>query len=48
MREDKSSSKRKFPPFYEKAIPIVLGILVLIIAGIFIFSIGVALGWLTF
>ena len=48
MREEKSSSERKFPPFYEKAIPIAIGILVLIIAGMFVFSIGVALGWLSF
>jgi len=48
MREEKSSSERKFPPFYEKTIPIAIGILVVIIAGMFIFSIGVALEWFTF
>jgi hypothetical protein len=48
MEEKKLSSERKFPPFYEKAIPITIAILVVIVAGLFVYSMGVALGWFTF
>jgi tetrahydromethanopterin S-methyltransferase subunit G len=44
---DKSSGstpKREYPKFFEKSIPIAIGILVVIIIGMLIFAIGVILG----
>ncbi len=40
------SSKRKYPNFYEWAVPVVLGLLVVLILGLVIFSLAVALGFL--
>ncbi|MFQ5616426.1 MAG: hypothetical protein ACE5GO_08210 [Anaerolineales bacterium] len=36
--------ERRYPPFYEKAIPIAIGVLVVVIIGVLIFTIAVALG----
>lgn len=36
--------KREYPKFFEKSIPIAIGILVVIIIGMLIFAIGVILG----
>jgi hypothetical protein len=44
---DKSANpppKREYPQFFEKSIPIALGILVVIIIGMLIFAAGVILG----
>ena len=43
---DKSpdTPKREYPKFFEKSIPIAIGILVVIIIGMLIFAIGVILG----
>jgi tetrahydromethanopterin S-methyltransferase subunit G len=39
-----STSKREYPKFFEKSIPIAIGILVVIIIGMLIFAILVILG----
>jgi hypothetical protein len=41
------SPKREYPHFFEKSIPIVLGILVVIIIGMLIYAAGVILGLFT-
>jgi hypothetical protein len=41
------SPKREYPQFFEKSIPIVLGILVVIIIGMLIYAAGVILGLFT-
>jgi len=42
--ENKTTSKRHYPPFWEKTIPVALGIIVLVIAILLIIIISVALG----
>ncbi|UCD99174.1 MAG: hypothetical protein JSV42_00170 [Chloroflexota bacterium] len=39
--------KREYPQFFEKSIPIAIGILVVIIIGMLIFAAGVILGLFT-
>ena len=39
-----STPKREYPKFFEKSIPIAIGILVVIIIGMLIFAIGIILG----
>jgi tetrahydromethanopterin S-methyltransferase subunit G len=39
-----SIPKREYPKFFEKSIPIAIGILVVIIIGMLLFAIGVILG----
>jgi tetrahydromethanopterin S-methyltransferase subunit G len=39
-----STPKREYPKFFEKSIPIAIGILVVIIIGMLIFAFGVLLG----
>lgn len=44
---EKSSTpppKREYPEFFEKSIPIAIGILVVLIIGMIIFALGVMLG----
>jgi hypothetical protein len=48
MEEEISSTERKFPTFYEKTIPFAIGILAILIIGMFIYAMGVALGWFIF
>ncbi len=36
--------KRQYPKLFEKTIPIAIGILVVIIAGLIVFAIGVVIG----
>ncbi len=40
------SSKRQYPDYYERAVPVVLGLLVVLILGLVVFSVAVALGLL--
>ena len=42
--DKRASSKRRYPEFYEKAIPIALGIIVLAIVVLLVVIFGVALG----
>ncbi|MBT3321960.1 MAG: hypothetical protein HN392_06705 [Anaerolineae bacterium] len=44
MKTEKKAPSRKYPPFYEKIIPVTLIILILVIAGVLITAFGVALG----
>jgi hypothetical protein len=39
-----TQSKRQYPPFYEKAVPIAIGIIVFVIIILLIIIVGVALG----
>jgi hypothetical protein len=48
MKETTPPNKREYPPVYERIVPISLGILVVIIIGVLIFTIAVALGLLNF
>jgi len=48
MPQKTSSSKREYPPFYEKAIPIAIGLLAVVISAMLVFTILVALGVLNF
>jgi hypothetical protein len=36
--------KREYPLFYEKAVPVAIGVLALIVVGMLVFAIAVALG----
>jgi tetrahydromethanopterin S-methyltransferase subunit G len=40
--------KREYPKFFEKSIPIAIGILVVIIIGMLIYALGVILGVFTY
>lgn len=42
--ENESIEPRKYPVFYEKAVPIALGTIAVIIVGVLVFAFGVALG----
>jgi len=44
QKNNKTNPQRSYPPVYEKLIPITIGVLILIIAGMLIFTIAVALG----
>lgn len=41
-------TERQFPPIYEKLIPIAIIALIGLIVVTLIFTVGVAMGWLTF
>jgi len=42
-----STPKREYPKFFEKSIPIAIGILLVILIGMLIFAIGAVLGVFT-
>jgi len=42
MQEKKS--KREYPPFYEKFIPVAIGLLAVVIVGMLIYTIAVGVG----
>jgi len=44
MKSDKKNPTRKYPPLYEKMIPIMLVFLGIVILGVVIAAIGVVLG----
>jgi hypothetical protein len=46
MSDEKPTNKRTYPAFYEKAIPIAIGVMLLAIVGVLIFAIVIALGLL--
>lgn len=46
MVEKKSS--RQYPPFYEKFVPIAIGLLVLVVVGMLVFTVAVGVGALKF
>jgi hypothetical protein len=41
-------TKRSYPPFYEKIVPVVISVLAIVILGILVFTIAVGLGALNF
>ena len=43
-RDNHTPPKRQYPPFYEKAVPIALGIIAMAIVVLLLIIIGVALG----
>jgi hypothetical protein len=47
MTDSKHPTKREYPKFYEKTVPIVLGILAIVILAMLIYTIGIALGLFT-
>ena len=48
MTDKAQPSKREYPAFYEKFVPIALGVLAVIIVGMLVFTLAVAIGALTF
>ena len=42
--EKESLQKRSYPDFYEKVIPIAIGVMVVIVVAFLVFALGVALG----
>ncbi len=44
MSASPHKSKRRYPKFYEKAVPIAIAVLAVVLVGMFIFTIGVATG----
>lgn len=40
--------KRAYPPFYEKFIPVAIGLLALVVIGMLVFTIAVGVGALKF
>jgi hypothetical protein len=43
-KDEHTPAKRRYPPFYEKVIPIALGIIALIVIALLLVILGVALG----
>ena len=43
-KPDRPPPQRRYPPLYEKLVPIALGIIVLIIVALLLIIVGVALG----
>jgi hypothetical protein len=39
-----TTNKRQYPKFYEKTVPIAIGLIVLIIIGMLVFALGVVIG----
>lgn len=48
MKEAQSSPNRQYPTFYEKFVPIAIGILAVIVVGMLVFTIAVGTGMLSF
>ena len=44
--EQEPTPRRQYPAFYEKFIPIAIGVLAAIVVGVLIFALGVALGFI--
>jgi hypothetical protein len=42
--EKETAQQRKYPDFYEKFVPIAIGIIAVIIVGVLVFALGVAFG----
>jgi hypothetical protein len=42
--EKESLQKREYPPFYEKIVPIAIGVMAVIVVGLLVFALGVAAG----
>jgi len=42
--EKESLQKREYPPFYEKVVPIAIGVMAIIVVGLLVFALGVAAG----
>ncbi len=43
-RDKQTPTKRHYPPFYEKVVPIILAIIALIVVALLLVILGVALG----
>ena len=48
MTEKTTLPKRQYPAFYEKFVPVAIGVLAVVIVGMLIFTIAVGVGVLTF
>ena len=48
MAEKSPDSKREYPAVYEKAVPIALGILALIVLAVLVYTVLVGVGVLSF
>jgi len=46
-KPNQNDSERHYPAVYEKTIPIMIGLLVLLIAGMLVLTIGIATGWIS-
>jgi hypothetical protein len=45
-KNDRTKPERQYPPFYERAVPIALGIIALFVVALLMIIVGVALGLL--
>ena len=48
MTEKPSPSKREYPAVYEKAVPIAIGVLIVIVIAMLLYTVLVAIGVLSF
>ena len=44
LEQDMKTNKRQYPKFYEKTVPIAIGLIVLINIGMLVFALGVVFG----
>jgi len=44
----RKNSRRTYPPLYEKLVPIAIGLLVVVVIGMLVFTIAVGVGILSF
>mgnify|MGYP006971710411 FL=1 len=48
MRSDRPSAKRKYPVFYERLVPVMIGVLFVLIVAMLVFAVAVGIGVLNF
>ena len=48
MSEKPPESPREYPPVYEKIVPLAIGLLLIVIVGVLIFTVAVGVGVLKF
>lgn len=45
---NQKKTKRSYPPFYEKFVPVAIGLLAIVILGMLVFTIAIGIGALNF
>lgn len=45
MTGKQKEPKRQYPAFYEKAVPVALAVLIVVVIAMLVFTVGVALGF---
>ena len=48
MSEKQPQAPREYPPLYEKIVPAAIGLLLIVIIGVLIFTVAVGVGVLSF